>query len=107
MNQTLGLSGDLPRAFIVLAAVLAIIGVVLLLLELVRQEGAERRWLVALTGTLASALCLFALLRPVVITSRGSRVGPKVTVLVDRSRSLLLPGDDGKPRWEKADQSLG
>lgn len=106
MNQTLGLSGDLPRAFIGIAIALATIGVVLLIVELVRQEGAERRWLVALTGIVSSCLCLVALLRPVIITSRGSRVGPKVTVLVDRSRSLLLPADDGRPRWEKADRAV-
>jgi uncharacterized membrane protein len=106
VNNTFGLSGDLPQSFIALAIGLAVLGVVLLLVELSRQEGAERRWLVAATGILASALCLLALLRPVVITSRGSRVGPKVTVLVDRSRSLLLPGDDGRPRWEKADLAI-
>jgi uncharacterized membrane protein len=106
VNQTLGLSGDLPQALVIAAIALAVVGFGLLVVELIRQrrrqQGGERAWLVALTGLLASALCLFALLRPVIITSRGSRVGPKVTVLVDQSRSLLLPSDDDKTRWTNA-----
>src|SRR5690606_4256832 len=46
-----------------------------------------------------------AVLRPVAIASRGSLVGPKVVVLVDRSRSMELPGDEGS-RFETAQQAI-
>jgi uncharacterized membrane protein len=72
----------------------ALVGLLLLLLEL-RRSKAEGRVGIALTGLLASALALGALLRPVTVVARGTRVGAKVLVLVDQSRSMLLPGAEG------------
>ncbi len=51
----------------------------------------ERRGVLALSGIAAAAICLLAVLRPVRVTSRGSRVGPRVVVLVDQARRLRLP----------------
>ena len=38
---------------------------------------------------------LLAVLRPVSVQADGIRVGPRLLVLVDSSRSMLLSGDDG------------
>ena len=104
MNRTFGLSQDLPPWAAALSLLVALVGLGLLLLEL-RRSGAEgRRW-IAVSGVLASALALGALLRPVSVMARGTRVGAKVVVLVDRSRSMLLPGLEGS-REESARKAL-
>jgi uncharacterized membrane protein len=95
LSKTFGLSNDLPRSVITLAIAITVIGFVLLFLE-IRWRERKVSWLVPLTGFLAASLALLALLRPVNIVSRGSTIGPKVLVLVDHSRSMLLNGDDGK-----------
>lgn len=88
------LSGDLPRPLAYAALALGVLSVVLLLVELRRRRGGNP-YLVALTGIAATALLALAVLRPVSIASRGNLVGPKVVVLVDRSRSMELKGDEG------------
>lgn len=97
MNRTFGLSGDLSPWLVGLALVIAGAGLGLLFVELWRRK-TDRALTVALTGVVAVALSAAALLRPVIIHSRGTSVGPKVVVLADRSRSLRLPGDDRGPR---------
>jgi uncharacterized membrane protein len=67
------------------------------LLYEVRRAGAGRGIVVA-TGVLAAVVALAAVLRPARVLSRGSRVGPRVVVLVDQSRRLRLPGDQGERR---------
>jgi uncharacterized membrane protein len=94
MTRTFGLSQDLPPWAVALAALLSLLGLALLLVEL-RRSAAEGKVAIALTGVLASVLALGAVLRPVSILARGTRIGARVLVLVDRSRSMLLPGTDG------------
>jgi len=105
MNKTLGFSQDLPSWAVALSAVVALLGLGLLLVEL-RRSRSEGRALIALTGALSAALALGAVLRPVIVLARGTKVGAKVVVLVDRSRSMLLPGAGG-PRDEVARKALG
>lgn len=62
---------------------------VLLAVELWRNGGARRT--IAISGLVALICLALALLRPVEVKSKGSVVGPRVVVLVDRSRRLLLP----------------
>ncbi|MCS6901192.1 MAG: VWA domain-containing protein, partial [Myxococcales bacterium] len=94
MTQTFGLSQDLPPWAVALAVLLSLLGLGLLLLEL-RRSGAEGKATIAFTGVLASVLALGAVLRPVSILTRGTRIGARVIILVDRSRSMLLPGMGG------------
>jgi uncharacterized membrane protein len=54
--------------------------------------------LVLVTGLLAVACVLGALLRPTRIHARGAHQGPRVAVLVDQSRRLRLPGEHGDRR---------
>jgi uncharacterized membrane protein len=104
LNRNLGLSADLSPTLAGLAIVVALLGLGLLAVELWRRRG-EGAWLVALSGALAAALALGAVLRPVSILSKGTMVGPRVLVLVDRSRSMKLPGDGGS-RDEAAARAL-
>jgi uncharacterized membrane protein len=97
-------SGDLAQPYQILAAVLALVSIVLLAVELRRSRGS--RISVALTGVLAAASLLCAVLRPVAISSRGSLVGPRVVVLADASRSIDLPGAGGQTRREAAARAL-
>jgi uncharacterized membrane protein len=97
-------SGDLAPPYVILAAVLALVSVALLLVELRRSRGA--RLGVAATGLFAAAALLCAVLRPVAITSTGSRVGPRVVVLADASRSIDLPGLGGGTRREAEARAL-
>lgn len=99
MQRTWALSGDLGHFQVVVAFVLAALSAVLLLVEIARG-GRERRqrFAIAVSGVLAVAALLAAVLRPVAILSRGSLVGPRVVVLVDGSRSMDLPGAVGTRR---------
>jgi uncharacterized membrane protein len=96
MVHSWSLSSDLSRALSYIAIVLALASVGLLSIEL-RRRRASGAW-VALSGLVATALLTLAVLRPATVLSRGSLVGPRVLVLVDRSRSLDLPGDEGTRR---------
>ena len=100
MIRTLSFSGDLGSPAVVLACLLAALGVVLLGVELFwRTRRARATALrVAATGVLAALGLLAAVLRPVAIVSKGTLVGPKVVVLADASRSIDLPGDEGTRR---------
>ncbi|APR81256.1 Threonine dehydrogenase [Minicystis rosea] len=99
MIKTFALSGDLGRPAIVLACVLAALGIVLVIVELVRASRARGSALrIAGTGVLAVLALLAAVLRPVSIVSKGSLVGPRVVVLADASRSIDLPSEDGTRR---------
>ena len=103
MNRHLALSGDLGRGVAWLVVALAAAGVVLLAFEVARRRGA---FLVAASGAVATLLLALAVLRPVTISSRGTKLGAKVVVLADRSRSLDLPGDDDAPRRAALDAAL-
>ncbi len=90
------LTDDLPRWGVVCVAALAVLAVALLLVELRRRE--RLGGAILASGVLGIALLVASVLRPVRVTSRGSVVGPRVVVLVDQSRRLLLPEGGGTRR---------
>jgi uncharacterized membrane protein len=96
MASQLSVAEDLaPWQVAVVVAVL--LGWLLVLaFELSRQRAARRN--VVLSGLIAVAFVLVALLRPVRVQARASVVGPRVVVLADRSRRLLLPTQKGDTR---------
>jgi uncharacterized membrane protein len=105
--RTLSFSGDLGSPAVILACVLAALGVLLLGVELFRARKARATAArVAASGVLAALGLLAAVLRPVAIVSKGSLVGPKVVVLADASRSIDLPGLDGTRR-QSLERALG
>jgi uncharacterized membrane protein len=104
VTKTFGLSADLSFSATIAALVVGALALLLLGVEL-RRHRADGSLLVALSGMIASALAMCALLRPVSIATRGSLVGPRVAVLVDRSRSVLLP-DAGQPRERREAEAL-
>ncbi len=85
------LTDDLSLPVVVFLAIAAFATVVMLLVEVRRREryGA----LIVLTGVMGVFLLVAAVARPVRVATRGSVVGPRVVVLVDSSRRLLLPAD--------------
>jgi uncharacterized membrane protein len=103
MRQTLSWSADLSTPLAVAAVALAVLSLALLAWELRRSRGKSA--VVALSGAIATALMLAAVLRPVRVSARVTQVGPKIAVLVDRSVSMALPGD-GAPRWLVARQAM-
>ncbi len=77
----------------------------LLTWEIVRQKSPRGQLL--LSGVLAAATLLLALLRPVRVQARTGTLGPRVAVLVDRSRRLLLPADrETEMRTARAEAAL-
>jgi uncharacterized membrane protein len=99
VTRTWALSGDLARSTAVIACALGALSLALLLFELFRSRrsaGAALR--IGISGAVAVAGLLAAVLRPVAIVSKGSLVGPKVIVLADASRSIDLPGIQGTRR---------
>ncbi|HVU01181.1 MAG TPA: glutamine amidotransferase [Polyangiaceae bacterium] len=85
-------SDDLGSAAVVAVLVVLAASLVLLVLETRHRERSARG--VVVTGILALALLAGAILRPVRVSVLGTRVGPKVVVLVDGSRRLLIPEKD-------------
>lgn len=103
LRETMELSGDLARRYVVLACALAAIAVVALVVELALTKRTRKASaIVASTGVLASLALLGAVLRPAIVRAKGSLVGPKVVALVDASRSMDLPGLDGTRRQTAA-----
>jgi uncharacterized membrane protein len=92
-------SADLSLAWVVVAAVLASLGIALLVFEL-RRDAKSRAGavLVALSGLVAVSGLFGAVLRPVRIEERGASVGARLTVLLDASRSIDLPADGSADR---------
>lgn len=90
------IADDIGTAPAIAVAVLVVLGLGLLAVELrlARERG---RGLVFATGLLGMLLFAAAVLRPARITVHGMRVGPRVVVLVDQSRRLLIPTDDVTP----------
>lgn len=93
MNQSWALSEDLALPLVLVLGALLVVSAGLLLFELRRRERFGG-WIVA-TGLLALLLLALAVLRPVRVFTRGTVVGPRVVVLLDRSRRLLLPEASG------------
>ncbi len=97
-------SDDLSSVVSVLTLGFATLSVLLLLLELRRRE--RLGITIAATGLVATFALALAVLRPVRVSERGSLVGPRVIVLVDQSRRLELPAEDGRSRRERAEASV-
>jgi uncharacterized membrane protein len=87
-----------------MAVVLAAASLALLAVEVWRERRAAAG--IAATGILAVAALLAAVLRPARVTARETAVGARVVVLADISRSMALPGDDGRPRTEARDAAI-
>lgn len=83
------LSDDVPGWAVALLLGVAVLSLGLLFSELRQRE--RHGVLIAVSGALGLVLLAAAVLRPVRVTTRGSLVGPRVVVLVDQSRRLLLP----------------
>ncbi len=90
MDETsFALTDDLSNTVVALASGLLVLSVLLLLLELRRQE--KRSLVVFVTGTLATLSLAMALFRPVLVEAETNQLGPRVVVLVDESRRLEIP----------------
>jgi len=100
----LGPSGDLPSWAVVMACLLAATSFALLVVEMRRRERGGLA--IVLSGLLAVAALLAAVLRPARISARESTVGARVVVLADASRSMALPGDGGRVRRQARDDAL-
>ncbi|HEX4335991.1 MAG TPA: glutamine amidotransferase [Polyangiaceae bacterium] len=86
------LSDDIGVAMSIALGVLGAVAIVLLITELrFRERGG---FLVLLSGVVSVVLFSLAVLRPVRIATKSARVGPRVVVLVDQSRRLLIPAGD-------------
>lgn len=94
------LSDDLGATASLAVGALVVIAFALLVAELrARERGGL---LVAATGALGILLFAAAVLRPVRVTVMGTRVGPRVVVLVDQSRRMLIPTREGTRRKRAA-----
>lgn len=89
MTERLSFAEDLSSPALVLTALVLAVWVLVLAIELVRRKSFGRAILAS--GILAVVALGLALLRPVRVKAKSSVVGPRVVVLVDRSRRLLLP----------------
>lgn len=107
MTDRLSLTEDLSLPALVLALVVLVVWLLVLLLELLRRRRAG--YAVLVSGFLAFVALGLALFRPVRVKAKSNLVGPRVVVLVDVSRRLLLP--DGSAtrdaRAEAAVRELG
>src|ERR1700722_19461943 len=104
LSTHLGASADLPPWAVIAACILAATSLVLLLVELRRST--RESVAVVVSGVLAVAALLAAVLRPARVSARESPVGARVVVLADASRSMALTGDDGKPRRAARDEAI-
>lgn len=104
MHTRLASSGDLPTWAVVATIVLALVSLGALLgVELRRRERGGPS--IVVSGVIAVAALVLAVVRPVRIAASESVVGAKVLVLADASRSMDLPGDDA-PRREARDAAV-
>lgn len=92
-ETTLSLTDDLSQGVVYLATLLLLLSVALLLFELARQK--RRSVLVFVTGLLGTIAVGLSVFRPVAVTAKTNQLGPRVVVLVDHSRRLLLPEGKG------------
>ncbi len=98
MLTRLAIASDLPLWVAIGAVALAVVSVTALAFyELPLRS--LRGVVVAFSGVIASLALVGAVLRPVMIASRETRLGAKVVVLADASRSMAL--DDGSTRRER------
>ncbi len=99
LESRLAASHDLPSWAVYVAVLLGVASLLFLLVELSRRRERSALWIAA-SGLLAVFALVCAVLRPVRIAARESVVGARVVVLADASRSMALPGDGGRKRYE-------
>ncbi len=103
MESHWAVADDVALWTVVVTLVLGLASIALLGFELAGRETKRRRVFASgVAATLAVALCV---LRPARVDSTHSRVGPRIVVLVDQSRRLLLPAD-GERRIDRARSAL-
>ncbi len=99
MNGSIEIAQDLGHRIFYVTCGLVCLSLVLLVVELVTTRGTGRRSArIAVTGVLGVASLFFAVVRPTRVIADGARVGPRVVVLVDASRSIDLPANEGTRR---------
>lgn len=103
MAKSWAITDDIATWVVVATGVLLLAALVLLVQELANRQ--RRSWLIFGSGLLAALSVSLAVVRPVVVEAQANMVGPRVVVLVDRSRRLRIPMDSGT-RAERADQAL-
>lgn len=101
--RSFGLSDDIAGVAAWVTLALAVVSLLMLVIELRRRERGGVAILV--TGLLATALCGFAVLRPVLVEARTSTVGAKVVVLMDHSLRMALPVTREQTRHQRAVQA--
>ncbi len=104
MASHLSVAEDLAPWQVAVIGVVALLWLVVLFFELGQQRGPRRN--VVVSGLVAISLVVLALVRPVRIRARASVVGPRVVVLADRSRRLLLPATSGGTREARLRQVI-
>jgi uncharacterized membrane protein len=103
ITDSWALTEDLPTVAVVSVLVVAAVGFILLMLELRERERLGGP--IAVSGIVAIVLSCAAVLRPVRITGEALRVGPRVVVLWDQSRRLLMR-EGSLTRFERARQAI-
>lgn len=89
MIRALSPSSDLGTSALVATLALAVAALALLVVELRRRRGSTVG--VGVSGVVAVAALVLAILRPAWVDSQSKRVGARVVALVDASRSMELP----------------
>lgn len=105
LESRLTATSDLPLWAVIAALTIGLASLVLLFVELARRRGGSAA-LIAGSGAIAVIALVLAVLRPVRIAARESVIGARVVVLGDASRSMALPGDDDKKRFEARDLAI-
>jgi uncharacterized membrane protein len=104
LSSRLSPSGDLPHWAVWLALALGVASMAMLAIEMRNER--RGTWWIVVTGALAVAALLAAVLRPARVSARETLVGSRVLVLADDSRSMALPGDDHESRREARDRAV-
>ncbi len=100
--KTLSFSDDVSQAGAAVAITVVVAWLLWLVYELRRRE--RQRAQLLLSALLAAIFSLLAVLRPARVVARASRVGPRVAVIVDASRRMLLGAEQGS-RWQVAESA--
>jgi uncharacterized membrane protein len=97
-------SGDLPHWAVWLALALGVASMAMLVIEMRNER--RGTWWIVVTGALAVAALLAAVLRPARVSARETLVGSRILVLADDSRSMALSGDNHQLRREARDHAV-